>query len=462
MICLVLERSYKVNDELEIRDRIKELIESKKLAELKKYIAELNPIDLAEILEDFEEKESLLVLRLLPKQVGVEVFSYIDVDIQKSIAQKITSEELNYILDELYFDDMIDLLEEMPAQVVEDILKNAPYSERKKINEFLRYPEDSAGSIMTIEYVELTENMTVKEAIEHIRSTGLNKETIYTAYVTNKAKKLVGIVSLRKLVTGSGQRIIGDIMETDIVSVNTHDDQEEVADLIKKYDFIAMPVVDDEYRLTGIITVDDIMDVIEEETTEDFQKMAAIAPTDENYLNSSVFTLAKNRITWLLILMISGTISARIISGYQNVLDKYTVLSALMPMLMDTGGNAGSQSSTLIIRGLAVGEIELRDVFKVIRKESLIAIVVGVILAFVNFLRLVFIERLDFGVSLVVSLTLIFTILMAKLIGGVLPIVAKKLRLDPAIMAGPLITTIVDAGSLMIYFTFASKILNLN
>ncbi|MDO5717412.1 MAG: magnesium transporter [Tissierellia bacterium] len=442
------------------RDIIR-LIDEKKLAELKGYLSEMNPVDLADIIDDLDNKNSLIVIRLLPKELGVEVFSYFDVDKQKEIATMISDSELKYILDQLYFDDMIDLLEEMPAELVADILKNAPYSQRKLINEFLKYPEDSAGSIMTIEYVDLKEEMTVEDAIDHIRDIGMTKETVYTCYVTNASAKLVGIVSLRKLVTEDTSKRIGDIMQTDIITVNTHDDQEEVAEVFKKYDFLAIPVVDKEYRLTGIITVDDIMDVIEEEATEDFQKMAAMEPTDDDYLDTPVLKLAKHRITWLLILMISGTFTGAIIRGYEDVLSKMTVLSMFIPMLMDTGGNAGSQSSTLIIRGLAVGDIQMKDIFKVLRKETMIAILVGIALSFVNFLRLILIERIDSKIALVVSITLVFTVLMAKLVGGMLPIFAKKLKLDPAIMAGPLITTLVDAGSLMIYFKFSTILLGL-
>ncbi len=451
-----------MNDRTLIQERdILNLIEEKKLPELKGYISQLNPVDLAEIVDELDEANSLLVLRLLPKELGVEVFSYFDVDKQKEMVSLITDAELKYILDELYFDDMIDLLEEMPAEFVSDVLKNAPHSERRLINEFLNYPKDSAGSIMTIEYVALKEEMTVQEAIDHIRDIGMTKETVYTCYVTSRSSKLVGIVSLRKLVTEDISKKIGDIMDTEIITVNTLDDQEEVAEVFKKYDFLAIPVVDNEYRLTGIITVDDIMDVIEEEATEDFQKMAAMAPSDEEYLETPVIKLAKHRITWLLILMISATFTGAIMDGYQDVLSKITQLVIFVPMLMDTGGNAGSQSSTLIIRGLAIGDIQIKDFFKVIKKETAIALLVGSILAVVNFLRLILVERMDMTISFVVSITLVFTVLMAKLVGGVLPIIAKKLKLDPAIMAGPLITTLVDAGSLIIYFKIASALLNI-
>lgn len=441
---------------------IHQLIEQKKIAELKDYLIRLNPVDLAELMEELDQPSALLVLRILPRELGVEAFAYMEVDKQKRLASLITDAELKSILEELYFDDMIDLLEEMPAEFVADVLKNAPFERRELINEFLKYPEDSAGSIMTIEYVDLKVDMTVAEAIDHIREAGMTKETVYTCYVTSDFNELVGIVSLRKLVTVDREKTIGQIMDKEIITVGTLDDQEDVVEVFKKYDFLAVPVVDGELHLTGIVTVDDIMEVIEEEATEDFQKMAAIAPTEEEYLDAGVLTLAKNRIPWLLVLMISGTFTAAIIRGYEDVLAQVAILSTFVPMLMDTGGNAGSQSSTLIIRGIAIGEIKLKDIFKVMKKETAIAIICGLILAVVNFFRLVLIENADSSVAFVVSATLVFTVLMAKLIGGVLPLAAKKLHADPAIMAGPLLTTIVDVGSLIIYFIFATRFLNLH
>ncbi|MDO5688768.1 MAG: magnesium transporter [Tissierellia bacterium] len=441
---------------------IHQLIEQKKIAELKDYLIRLNPVDLAELMEELDQPSALLVLRILPRELGVEAFAYMEVDKQKRLASLITDAELKSILEELYFDDMIDLLEEMPAEFVADVLKNAPFERRELINEFLKYPEDSAGSIMTIEYVDLKVDMTVAEAIDHIREAGMTKETVYTCYVTSDFNELVGIVSLRKLVTVDREKTIGQIMDKEIITVGTLDDQEDVVEVFKKYDFLAVPVVDGELHLTGIVTVDDIMEVIEEEATEDFQKMAAIAPTEEEYLDAGVLTLAKNRLPWLLVLMISGTFTAAIIRGYEDVLAQVAILSTFVPMLMDTGGNAGSQSSTLIIRGIAIGEIKLKDIFKVMKKETAIAIICGLILAVVNFFRLVLIENADSSVAFVVSATLVFTVLMAKLIGGALPLAAKKLHADPAIMAGPLLTTIVDVGSLIIYFIFATRFLNLH
>lgn len=380
---------------------------------------------------------------------------------QKKIAELITAKELNELISDLYFDDMIDLLEEMPAEIVSDVLQNTAPDQRKLINQFLAYPPHSAGALMTIEFVELSPEWTVREGIEHVRDVGLTKETIYTCYVINKTKKLLGILSLRELVTADLDLIIEDIMDEDVITVNTHDDQEDVADTLKRYGFLALPVVDNNYRLTGIITFDDIIDVIEDEATEDFQKMAAMTPSEEAYLDLSVLALAKHRVLWLLILMVSATFTGAIIEGYQNTLDRLTILSAFIPMLMDTGGNAGSQSSTLIIRGLATGDIETRDFLKVLWKEIRVAVICGIVLSAVNFGRLVMINKLATPIAFAVSVTLVCTVLMAKIVGSMLPMIAEKLKLDPAIMAGPLITTIVDAGALIIYFKLATSMLHL-
>lgn len=437
------------------------LIEEKKMSQLKELLIDLKPVDIADIIDELEEPEALVVFRLLPKELAVEVMPYFESERQKRIAQLITVKELNELVADLYFDDMIDLLEEMPAEIVSDVLQNIEPEQRKLINEFLAYPPHSAGALMTIEFVELSPNMTVREAIEHVREVGLSKETVYTCYVITQTKKLLGIVSLRELVTADLDAKVGDLMDDDVITVNTHDDQEDVADTLKRYGYLALPVVDNNYRLTGIVTFDDIIDVIEDEATEDFQKMAAMTPSEEAYLDLSVFALAKHRVLWLLILMVSATFTGAIIEGYQHTLDKLTILSAFIPMLMDTGGNAGSQSSTLIIRGLATGDIETRDFLKVMWKEARVAVICGVILATVNFARLVLINHLATPIAFAVSATLICTVLMAKMVGSMLPIIAEKLKLDPAIMAGPLITTIVDAGALMIYFRLASSILHL-
>lgn len=440
---------------------ILELIEQKKYLQLKDILKEMNEVDIAEILDDLDLHTALLIFRMLPKDQAVEIFAYFSIEQQKDLISTMTDKELNYIIDELFFDDMIDLLEEMPANIVNKLLSYTSVEERNLINQFLKYPQDSAGSLMTIEYVELRKTMTVKEALSHIKETGLTKETVYTCYVTDKNRKLEGIVSLRLLVISDENSLIKDLMEDEVIFVETHDDQETTAALIMKYDFLAIPVVDTEHRLTGIITVDDIMDIMEQEATEDFQKMAAMAPSETPYLDTRVVDLAKQRIFWLLILMVSAAISGKIITSYENVLSSVVILTSFLPMLMDTGGNSGSQSSTLVIRGIAVGEIELSDAPKVLWKEFRIALMVGTTLAVINFGRLLLIEKVDFNISLLVSSTLVFTVLIAKMLGGILPIIAKIFKIDPALMAGPLITTIADACSLVIYFTMASIMFNL-
>ena len=431
------------------------------MSQLKDLLVELKPVDIADIVDELDEAEAIVVFRLLPKELAVEVFSCFEMEKQKKIAELITAKELNELISDLYFDDMIDLLEEMSAEIVSDVLQNTAPDQRKLINQFLAYPPHSAGALMTIEFVELSPEWTVREGIEHVRDVGLTKETIYTCYVINKTKKLLGILSLRELVTADLDLIIEDIMDEDVITVNTHDDQEDVADTLKRYGFLALPVVDNNYRLTGIITFDDIIDVIEDEATEDFQKMAAMTPSEEAYLDLSVLALAKHRVLWLLILMVSATFTGAIIEGYQNTLDRLTILSAFIPMLMDTGGNAGSQSSTLIIRGLATGDIETRDFLKVLWKEIRVAVICGIVLSAVNFGRLVMINKLATPIAFAVSVTLVCTVLMAKIVGSMLPMIAEKLKLDPAIMAGPLITTIVDAGALIIYFKLATSMLHL-
>lgn len=440
---------------------ILELIEEKKYLQLKRILEEMNEVDIAEILDDLDLHTALLIFRMLPKDLAVEVFAHFSIEQQRDLVNAMTDKELNFILDELFFDDMIDLLEEMPANIVNKILMQSSSEERKLINQFLKYPPDSAGSIMTIEYVELKKTMTVKEAMAHIKETGLSKETVYTCYVTDRNRKLEGIISLRILVVSDENALIEDLMEDEVIFVETHDDQETVAAVFVRYGFLAVPVVDKEHRLTGIITVDDIMDVMEQEATEDFQRMAAMAPSEEPYMDSGVFALAKQRIVWLLILMIAATFTGHIITSFENVLGSVVILTSFIPMLMNTGGSSGSQASTLVIRGLATGEIELKDVFKVIWKEFRISLLVGITLAIVNFGRLMIIEKVEIHIALTVSLTLIVTIAIAKIIGSLAPLAAKKLKLDPAIMAGPLITTFVDAVTLTVYFSFASMLLRL-
>ncbi|HDK7137480.1 TPA: magnesium transporter [Clostridium botulinum] len=441
---------------------ILELINGKKYSEAREELLKLNSVDIATLLEEVDNKKNMLVLfRLLPKDIEIDVFSYMSNDMQQYIIQSITHEEMTTIIDQLYFDDVIDLLEEMPANIVKKILLNTDEKKRKLINQFLKYEEDSAGSIMTIEFVDLKKEMTVEQAIERIRKIGVDKQTINTCYVIDRNRKLEGIISIRRLILSNKDVLIKDIMKENYVSINTFDDQEYVANQFKKYDLVSMPVVDKEHRLVGIITIDDIVDIIDQENTEDFHKMAAMEPSEEEYLKTGVFELAKHRIIWLLVLMISATFTGNIIRKSEDVLQSVVILASFIPMLMDTGGNSGSQSSTLVIRGLALGEIKLKDIFKVMWKEFRVSVVVGIVLSVVNFLRVYFIEKVSFMVSMTVCISLFFTVVLAKVVGGILPIVAKKLKLDPAIMASPLITTIVDAVALLIYFGIAKILLGI-
>ncbi|HZK01592.1 MAG TPA: magnesium transporter [Anaerovoracaceae bacterium] len=440
---------------------IQRLIDEKKYIQVQKELSTMNEVDVAELLDELDAKTTLLIYRMLPKDLAANVFSHFSKEQQLGIIDAITDRELMHIMDELFFDDMVDLIEEMPANIVKKILRNTREDERELINHFLKYPEDSAGSIMTIEYVDLKKVMTVGESLAHIKETGMNKETVYTCYVTDGNRILEGFISLRTLVTVDDALIIGDIMEDDVVHVNTHDDQENVANQFRKYGYLALPVVDNEGRLTGIITVDDIMDVMEQEATEDFQRMAAMSPSEEAYLGTGVFTLARHRLPWLLILMISATFTGRIMQRFEDVLTQIVVLSAFIPMLMDTGGNSGSQSSTLIIRGLATGGIAIKDWWKVLFKEIRVSLLVGIALAITNFARLALVEKIDLLICLTVSITIVVTVMASKVVGGLLPLIAKKLKLDPAIMAGPLITTIVDALALIVYFMVATVLLGL-
>lgn len=421
----------------------------------------MNVVDIAKLLEEFDGENVLVLFRLLPKEIAVDVFSYLALERQKYVIEAITDREISNIINDLFLDDTVDLLDEMPANLVKKILRNANEKTRKLINQFLKYPDDSAGSVMTIEYVDLKKEMDIKQALAYIRKIGVDKETIDICYVIDSNRKLEGVVSIRKLILNDGDVKVGDIMDANTISINTHDDQEWIASLFKKYDLVVMPVVDNENRLVGIITVDDVIDIIDKENTEDFQKMAAMVPSDEEYLKSNVFVLAKHRVVWLLILMVSATFSGRIMGKYQDVLQSMVILAAFIPMLMDAGGNAGSQSSTLIIRGLALKEIRMKDFLNVLWKEFRVSLLVGLALVSVNFLRLFLIERVDLMVNVVVNLSLFLTIVLSKLVGGILPIIAKKVKLDPAIMAGPLITTIVDAAALLLYFSLATSLLHL-
>lgn len=441
--------------------KIRELLKNKQYLLLKDELLKARVADVAELLEKLDIKTALLLFRLLPKEMAVKVFSYLSPDFQSRISMLVNEEELAAILDELYFDDLIDFLEEMPANVVKKILLNSTETKRNLINQFLNFPDNSAGSIMTIEFVDLKKEMLVSEALERIRKIALDKETVYTCYVIDAERKLEGIISLKELVLANPDERIENIMQKNIIFVNTNDNKEYIADLFRKYDLLAVPVTDNENRLVGIITIDDIVDVIEDKNTEDFHIMAALQPSDEEYLGSGVIALARKRIIWLLILMISATFTGYIIRNFEATLQSVVALAAFIPMLMDTGGNAGSQASTLIIRSLALGEVEFKDALKVVWKEIRVSLLVGLTLAFLNFLRILYLEKYPVSIALTVSLTLIFTIMAAKVIGSILPLLARQVRVDPAIMASPLITTIVDALSLTIYFTLAIWFLGL-
>lgn len=438
---------------------IKDYIEAKDYSAIKRELEDLQPADIAELLEELDTKNSLLVFRMLHKDTAVEVFAHLSVKQQTNFSLMIKENELKEILEELYFDDKIDYLEEMPSSVVKKILKYSTETERSLINQFLNYPDNSAGSLMTIELVDLKKELSIDEALLHIRRTATDKETIYTCYVTDSNRKLEGTVSLKDLVTAAGNKTVEQIMETDPISVKTIDDQEEVANLFKKYDLLSVPVVDQENRLVGIITIDDIVDVIEEEASEDIQIMHGLAPSEEEYLKADVFTLAKQRIFWLLFLMLSATITGSIIESFQSSLEKAVGLAVFIPMLMGTGGNAGTQSSTLVIRGIALGEVSISDVLKVIWREVRVSLMVGLAMGAVNFARVYFFGSNSFTIALVVSLTLVITVMLAKVIGGILPLFAKAINLDPAIMASPLISTMVDALTLLTYFKVAGVIM---
>lgn len=438
------------------------LLKEKKYLQLKQMLKEENPVDIAGILEEMPAEMLPLVYRLLPKELAAEVFAEMDNDQQEILIQAFSDQELQDVLDELYLDDTVDIIEEMPANVVKRILRQTKPEVRKKINEILHYPEDGAGSIMTIEYVDLKKNMTVDEAFSRIRATGVDKETIYTCYVTNADRKLEGLVTVRELLLSPKSAIIGDIMETHVIAASTLDDKEQVANQLKKYDFLALPVVDQENRLVGIVTFDDAMDVLQDESTEDIEMMAAITPTGKPYLKTSTLDIWKKRIPWLLLLMVSATFTGKIIQVYEDALAAQVVLTAFIPMLMDTGGNAGSQSSVTVIRGLSLGEIRMTDIFKIIWKETRVALLCGLTLAIANFAKMMLLDRISFSVSLVVGLTLVVTVAIAKITGGTLPILAKRVGVDPAVMASPFITTVVDALSLIVYFQIASALLPLS
>ncbi len=428
---------------------------------LKQELSHMQEVDIAFFIESLPADQALTVFRTLDKDIAAEVFANLSTEQMQQLITHISDDEIRAIMADLMVDDAVDMLEEMPANVVKRVLKHTSVQDRQLINQFLRYPENSAGSIMTAEFIELKKEMTVGQAINHIRTVGEDKETVYTCYVTGMNRALDGVITVKTLLLASDDQQIASLMEADVISVMTNDDQENVADIISRYDLLAIPVVDQEKRLVGIITVDDILDVIEEENTEDFEKMSAMAPSDKPYLKTGVFSLAKNRIVWLLVLMVSGMITGEILGRYEAAFAILPILVTFIPMLTDTGGNAGSQSSTLVIRGMAVNEITTKNLLTVLWKEVRVALLVGFILAVINFVRLMITEGGDWILATTVSVALYATVLMAKTIGGILPIIAKKCKLDPALMAAPLITTIVDACSLIIYFSIAEVLLRL-
>ena len=437
-------------------EKILELLNEKNYVKIKSIVKDLYPADLASLLETLSPRNITLLFRLLPKELAAETFTFMDSDTQMHLISGFSDKELREILDEIFVDDTVDIIEEMPANVVSRILKNTDAETRKQINAILDYPTDSAGSVMTAEYVYLHKNMTTKEALDWIRKVGVVKETIYTCYIT-ESRKLIGFVTILDLVTADEDATIESIMDSNVKFVYTHEDREDVAKKFSKYDFLAMPVVDNEERMVGIITFDDVLDVIAEENEEDFSKMAAMQPIEDSYFKTSVFTHAKKRIGWLLVLMLSATITGSLLTKYEEAFQAIPILVSFIPMLMSTGGNCGSQSSTTVIRGLATGEIQFKDFFKAVFKEFRISLIVSVILAVTNGLR-IFIFYKNLQLSIVITLSIIGTVIIAEFIGCALPLIAKKVKLDPAIMATPLISTIVDTCSMLIYFQFATMI----
>lgn len=442
-------------------EKVLALLEEKKYSELKELLSDQNEADIAAVFEELPQEKQPLVYRLLPKELAAEVFVNMESDTQELLIRAFSDNELREVLDELYVDDAVDIIEEMPATVVKRILMHTDPEMRKSINEILQYPEDSAGSLMTTEYVDLKKYMTVDDAFTRIRRTGVDKETIYICYVTDENRKLLGIVTVKDLLLSEKSAKIFEIMDTNIIATTTLEDKEVVAEKFRKYDLLALPVVDRENRLVGIITIDDAMDVLQDENTEDIEKMAAITPTDKPYLKMSVFETWKKRFPWLLLLMVSATFTGKIIQHFEDALQAYVILTSFIPMLMDTGGNCGGQASVTIIRGLSLGDIEFRDTFKVVWKEFRVAFLCGITLAIANFAKLMLIDRVSLVVAGVVCITMVLSIVLAKFVGCTLPILAKRLHFDPAVMASPFITTIVDALSLLIYFRVASIMLGI-
>ena len=442
-----------------IIESVSELMTARNYSALRNLLSEIEPHDLAELAEKCDKMELPIIFRLLPKELAAEVFVEMDPDTQRVLISSFSDKELEAMLEELYIDDTVDIIEEMPANVVKRILASTDSETRGFINEILKYPKDSAGSIMTVEYVRLDKSMTVADAFKRIRRVGFDKETIYTCYVTEADKTLIGIVSVKTLLLSDEDCIIEEIMQKNIIYVNTYDDKEFVAQEMSRYDFLAIPVVDGEKRLVGIVTVDDAMDVLQEETTEDIQKMAAITPSDKPYFKIGVVETWLKRIPWLLLLMISATFTGSIIGAFEHSLSKMVILTAFIPMLMDTGGNAGGQASVTIIRGLSLGEVSMGSILRILWKEGRVALLCGATLAIVGFVKVIIIDKVEVLTAMVICVTLAITIFAAKLVGCTMPILAKRVGFDPAVMASPFITTIVDAISLLVYFGIASAVL---
>lgn len=444
----------------EIIEEVTKLIETKRISDLRKYLEDINSADFPSIFEEIDDEKIIMIYRILAKEKAAEVFIELDSDDQEKLISYLTDKEIKNVMNEIYMDDAADLIEEMPSNVVKRILANTKPENRKIINELLKYPEDTAGTIMTTEFVDLKENITVEKAFEIIKKRGLKKETVYNCYVLSIDRKLLGIIDIKDLLVADRDKLVKDIMETNVIKVQTIEDQEEVAKVFEKYDCVAVPVVDKEDRLVGIITIDDAIDVMQEETMEDFEKMAAITPTDNTYFKTSVLKHSKNRIVWLLILMFTSIITGTIIENFQATISSLPLLVAFIPLLMGTGGNCGSQSSTLIIRGLATDEISTKDILKAMWKEFRVGLIVGLVLAAANAIRII-VQYSDVNIAIVVGSTLICTVIIAKLLGCILPILAKKLKLDPAIMASPLITTIVDTVSVLVFFNISTFIFHI-
>ena len=453
-----------------VEQRLMNLLNSGKHSELRGALMMLNEVDIARFMETLDKEKLLLTFRILPKDISADVFAYMSAEQKQTLVESIGDNEIRSLIEDMFLDDTVDFLEELPANVVKRVLQNTSESKRNLINQFLRYPDNSAGSIMTIEYMELKRGLTVREAMSVIKQTGLDKETIYTLYIIDQARHLIGTIALRTLILADDDVLIDSLMDTNIISVNTLDDQEKVAETVREYDLMTIPVVDNEHRLVGIITADDVMDVIEDENTEDFEKMAALTPSEEEYLKMTPWQLALNRIPWLLVMAVIAIFTGLIITHYEDVLQTTgsvgIILTSCIPMLMDTGGNCGAQSSTLIIRGLSLGEITLKDFIKVLWKEFRVAIIVGVALFAFTLLRVKYVNaflmgtEIKWSVAIVVASALFFTIMLAKALGCIMPMLAKKLKLDPALMASPLITTMVDMASLVVYFSIATSVLH--